>query len=213
MTSITHRKTDTPGRARKRKTRRFWSLKNLRELEENTCGQAFTLEGITAAMLILIVTYTLFESSVVVSPIWSEYGDIQLKQLGYDILRSLDVHRTSMNLSACPDTQNVTRNSLQYMLIQLNASDPKPNRDFLNALNSMLDPSIKKRLEIYWVNQTNNNTIQHLVLINNTPIPDAVGVSRIVVLYPCDITSSSPFYGSVNDTALAVEIRMILWHV
>jgi hypothetical protein len=180
----------------------------------DTRAQAFTLEGITAALLILIVTYTLFESSVVVSPIWSEYGDIQLKQLGYDVLRSLDVHRTGMNMSACPDTQNVSRNSLQYMLIQLNASNPQPNQEFLNALDMMLDPSIKKRLEVYWVNQSNNNTIETLVLINNTPIPDAVGVSRIIVLYPCDVTSSSPFYGSfTNDTALAVEVRMILWHV
>ncbi|RLI79806.1 hypothetical protein DRP07_09790 [Archaeoglobales archaeon] len=176
-------------------------------------AQAFTLEGITAALLILIVTYTLFESSVVVSPIWSEYGDIQLKQLGYDILRSLDVHRTNMNLSACPDTQNVTRNSLQYMLIQLNASNPQPNRDFLNALDAMLDPSIKKRVEVYWVNMSNNNTIESLTIINNTPIPDAVGVSRSIVLYPCEITPTSPFYGSVNDTALVVEVRMILWYV
>jgi hypothetical protein len=177
-------------------------------------AQAFTLEGITAALLILLVTYTLFESSIVVSPIWSEYGDIQLKQIGYDVLRSLDVHRTSMNLSACPDTRNVSKNSLQYMLIQLNASNPQPNEEFLNALSMMLDPSIKKRLEVYWVNQSDNNTIKTLVLINNTPVPDAVGVSRIIVLYPCDVTTSSPFYGSfTNDTALAVEVRMILWRV
>jgi hypothetical protein len=182
-------------------------------LKRDDKAQAFTLEGITAAMLILIVTYTLFEGSVVVSPIWSEYGSIQLKQLGYDALRSLDIHRTSMNLSACPD-QNVTRNSLRYMLIQLNATDPQPNRDFMNTLDALLDPSIKKRLEVYWVNQSNNNTIESLVLINNTPIPDAVGVSRIVVIYPCEINSTSPFYASfTNDTALAVEVRMILWHV
>jgi len=185
----------------------------VRKLFHNEEAQAFTLEGITAALLLLIVTYALFESSVVVSPIWSEYGNIQLKQKGYDVLRSLDVHRTSLNQSACPDLSNLSRNSLQYMLVQLNSSDPQPNSEFLNAMNAMLDPSIKKRLEVYWVNQTNNNTIQSLVLINNTPIPDAVGVGRIIVLYPCEITSQSPFNGSVNDTALAVEVRMILWYV
>ncbi len=176
-------------------------------------AQAFTLEGITAALLLLIVTYALFESSVVVSPIWSEYGNIQLKQKGYDVLRALDVHRTSLDQSKCPDLANVSKNSIQYMLIQLNRSNITVNEEFENALNAMLDPSVKKRMEIYWINQSNNNTLENLVLINNTPIPDAVAVSRVIVLYPCEVTPQSPFNESVDEDPLAVEVRMVLWYV
>ncbi|MDK2877274.1 MAG: hypothetical protein PWQ22_1684 [Archaeoglobaceae archaeon] len=44
-------------------------------------AQSFTLEGVMASLLLLVVMYTFFQSSLVVSPMWSEISDAQLRLL------------------------------------------------------------------------------------------------------------------------------------
>ncbi len=53
-------------------------------------AQAFTLEGVMAALLLLLVMYTFFQSSLVISPMWSELTDAQLRLLANDALKILD---------------------------------------------------------------------------------------------------------------------------
>ncbi|RLI75208.1 hypothetical protein DRO97_03900 [Archaeoglobales archaeon] len=179
----------------------------------NNKAQALTLEGVTAALLLLLVLYTLFQSSLVISPVWSELGDAQLKQIGYDTLRVLD-RDESYN------------DSLKYMLYHLNKTDPeypKPNEEFINSLETLLTSSIRYRLEVSWTNITGNSTlrnfnfIENLVLINNTPTPDAVMVSRLVVLDNRSLTPSSPFMPNLDNVTssypIVVEVRLILWAV
>ncbi len=158
-------------------------------------GQMMTLEGIMGAMLLFLVTYTLFQSSLVISPLWSEFSDAQLKQLAYDSLRILD---GSSGLN----------DSLKGMLLSLNSSFT-PNQDFINSLEKLIRPA-NYRLEIYWVN---NSKIEKAVLVDNRPTPEAVAASRIVVLKNGDLSPSSPFYraGAKSYTPVVVEVRLIVW--
>jgi len=158
-------------------------------------GQMMTLEGIMGALLLFLVTYTLFQSSLVISPLWSEFSDAQLKQIAYDSLRILD--------------GNSTRNdSLEGMLISLDSSFA-PNQDFIQSLDRLIRPA-NYRLEIYWVN---GSSIESAVLVNNKPTPEAVAASRIVVLKNGDLSPSSPFYRSTGKTytPIVVEVRLIVW--
>ncbi len=158
-------------------------------------GQMMTLEGIMGAMLLFLVTYTLFQSSLVISPLWSEFSDAQLKQLAYDSLRILD---GSSGLN----------DSLKGMLLSLNSSFT-PNQDFINSLEKLIRPA-NYRLEIYWVN---NSKIEKAVLVDNRPTPEAIAASRIVVLKNGDLSPSSPFYraGAKSYTPIVVEVRLIVW--
>lgn len=155
-------------------------------------GQTFTLEGIAAAMLILLATYTLFQSSLVISPMWSEFSDAQLKQKGQDALTILDGDKEH-------------KDSLKGMLIRLNSSF-QANDQFLNSLDKTVHPASYK-LEVRWVNKTTEE-VESRALNDNEPTPEAVAADEIVVVTEDDVDSSSPFY---NKTPLAVEVRLILW--
>lgn len=155
-------------------------------------GQTFTLEGIAAAMLILLAAYALFQSSLVISPMWSEFSDAQLKQKGHDALNILD-----------GDGEH--EDSLKGMLVRLNSSY-EANGQFLTSLDKTVHPACYK-LEIRWVNKTTGEVVSR-ALNDDVPTPEAVAADEIVVLTEDDVDSSSPFY---NKTPLAVELRLILW--
>ncbi len=156
-----------------------------------------TLEGIMAALLLLVVTYTLFQSSLIVSPLWSEFSDAQLKQIAYDTLRVLD--------------GDPSRNdTLKGMLIRLDSSF-KPNDEFVKAVETLVKPA-NFRVEIYWVN---GSRVESRVLVDNKPTPEAVAASRFVVIESGELSQSSPFYrGGINDVRsmpIVIEVRLILW--
>jgi len=152
-------------------------------------AQTFTLEGVAASLLILIATYTIFQSTVVMSPSWSEFNNIQLKQLGYDILRVLDN----------PEGGN---SSLRGFIDNLTCSDGRyfAPAEFSSNLSAILDSlHTSGRVELIWVNESR---IETAVLSNfsKIPTPNAVRVSRFVV--------------SSNDclpNAMVVEVRLTLW--
>ncbi len=152
-------------------------------------AQTFTLEGVAASLLILIATYTVLQSTVILAPTWSEFENVQLKQLGYDILRIMD-------------NQNEENSSIRGMLKNLNCNNgtcisPVEFSDnltkILNAINSFA------RLEILCVE---NGEIRTFILdgFEKEPTPNAVRVSRFVIVEnaPC-----------VN--AKVVEVRLTLW--
>lgn len=155
-------------------------------------GQTFTLEGIAAAMLILLATYALFQSSLVISPMWSEFSDAQLKQKGQDALTILNGDKEH-------------KDSLKGMLVRLNSSY-QANGQFLTSLEKTVHPACYK-LEIRWVNKSTEEVVSR-ALNDNEPTPEAVATSKVVVITEDDVDSSSPFY---NKTPLAVELRLILW--
>ena len=153
-------------------------------------GQTFTLEGVAASLLILIATYTIFQSTVVMSPSWSEFNNIQLKQLGYDILRVMDN----------PEAVN---SSLRGMIGNLSCEDGNyyAPAEFSQNLSLLLNvlPAYG-RVELIWFN---GSSIETALLFNfsQNPTPNAVRVSR--------------FVAASNDnclpTAKIVEVRLTLW--
>ncbi len=162
-------------------------------------AQAFTLEGVMASLLLLIVVYTFFQSSLVISPMWSELSDAQLRLLAQDTLKILDN----------PDKVdgNYINATLQGMISQLNSSF-EPNPEFLYALDRVTFPA-DYRLELYWVE---GGGINGTAIVDNDPTPEAVGGSRFVVIEKDDLSSDSPFKNNpeISDPVV-FEVRLILW--
>lgn len=154
-------------------------------------AQTFTLEGVAASLLLLVATYTIFQSTVVMSPAWSEFENVQLKQLGYDILRVLDA----------PGGGN---ESLRGMINNSTCSNDHcyPPVEFTRNLTAILSNiTANARVEILCVE---NNEIKIFVLenFNKTPTPNAVRVSRFVV-------EGDRF--SLCGSAKVAEVRLTLW--
>lgn len=152
-------------------------------------AQTFTLESVAASLLLLIATYTIFQSTVVLAPSWSEFENVQLKQLGYDILRVLD-DPSGENTSLVGMIKNLTCNNDRC----------QPPQEFLSNLTVILSSiNANARTEILCVE---GGEIKVFVLegFNKTPTPNAIRVSRFVVVdtFLC-------------QNARVVEVRLTLW--
>ncbi len=169
-------------------------------------GQTFTLEGIAASLLLILATYTVFQSSVVVSPSWSEFTNVQLKQTAYDLLRAAD-NRSS-------------NTSWQFLLKNLNTSYCDPYGCNISLANPALSQNLSlilnsigadARLEAVWL--VDNNTINTTVLkpFDDDPTPNAVRASRLIFLDTVD--PDSIFNHSDYKDYMVVEVRLTLWRI
>ncbi len=190
-------------------------------------GQTFTLEGIAASLLLIIATYTIFQSSVVVSPSWSEFNNVQLKQLAYDILRIADNDSSSNSLQAALKNLNVTTNCDPASHPASITCNSTGNADwccdlslaapeFENNLTDVLERfGADARLEIIWLNGSNVNTTV-LKPFDHEPTPNAVRASRFIYLGDISANTNLPFYSHASsnfNSNLLVEVRLTLWKV
>ena len=56
----------------------------------NDEGQLYTIEGITAGMIMLVTAFTIFNSGLIYTPGDAHISDMQIQQLGYDALLMMD---------------------------------------------------------------------------------------------------------------------------
>ncbi len=170
-------------------------------------GQVFTLEGISAALLLILATYAVFHSTVLISPSWSEFTNVQLKQLGYDTLRVFDSPVNGWKSLIVNVTSDKCSMVGGIYTCNLTSIDP----EFLNEFDRVLDAThAEGRLEMLWVNGTNVN-LTVFYPFNETPTPNAVRVSRFIVVNKTDLPANTIF--NVNFNKLVVEVRLTLWRV
>ncbi len=68
----------------------------------NDEGQLYTIEGITAGVIMLVTAFTIFNSGLVYTPGDAHISDMQIQQLGYDALQMMDTPEDMSPLSASP---------------------------------------------------------------------------------------------------------------
>ncbi|MBO8179244.1 MAG: hypothetical protein H0Z19_01990 [Archaeoglobus sp.] len=157
-------------------------------------GQTFTLEGVAASLLILLAVYTMFQSTVVIAPSWSDFANVQLKQIGYDILKILD-------------NPNGGNSSLAGMIENCSSGYKAPEEFNTNLSKILENLNTFGRVDLIW---TNGSKIEQITLngFNRTPTPDAVRVSRFVVV---PNLHNSECFGLTTPETKVVEVRLTLW--
>ncbi|WAI00418.1 DUF7288 family protein [Methanogenium organophilum] len=68
----------------------------------NDEGQLYTIEGITAGVIMLVTAFTIFNTGIVYTPGDAHITDMQIQQLGYDALQMMDTPADSSPLSVSP---------------------------------------------------------------------------------------------------------------
>lgn len=68
----------------------------------NDEGQLYTIEGITAGVIMLVTAFTIFNSGLIYTPGDAHISDMQIQQLGYDALLMMDTPDNFAPLSASP---------------------------------------------------------------------------------------------------------------
>jgi hypothetical protein len=170
-------------------------------------GQVFTLEGIVAAVMMLMVTYFLFHSTIIISPLTGESSDAQLKQLGLDVLTLLDNPSSSSN------------DTLQNALTSLNQSNYPYG--LIDSLEEILPENVDYNLQVLYYNTTEDE-LHIYPITSKTYTEDTVSASRYVVIRNSAFVYDSPFLfnesGGIEGTIdseypVVLEVKLILWRV
>ncbi len=180
------------------------SFTDIKLIKLDCKAQAFTLESIAAALLLLVVAYFLFRSTLIISPQSTQVVDVQLSQYAKDTLRVLD------------NPASPTNDTLEYVLEHLNSSDfEEVVAPLVNATKECLPKDVGFNFAVYYYNYTTKK-VEKLDLTNFVPSSSTVTASRYIVLDSKDFVSGSPFVSTAPESGsypVVVEVRLTLWRV
>ncbi len=169
-------------------------------------AQAFTLESIVAAVLLLVVAYFLFRSTLLIAPQSTQVVDVQLSQYARDTLRILDN----------PSPPPYTRDTLEYVLEHLNSSDfNEVLQPLLNSTRECLPKDVNFNIDVYYYNFSRGK-IEEVSLTHNYPTSSTVTVSRYIVIDSSSFVNDSPFVSPSFESGsypVVLEVRLTLWRV
>jgi hypothetical protein len=163
-----------------------------------TDGQFYTMEGIAAAVLMVLTAYLVMGATSVYTPGDTHIIDMQLEQVGNDALKMLDTKNLSSN--------NLTDLELYVWTHNTTAFDSSLN----SLLNSNLGDAnpIKYKADIYYIigNTGNVSVYEFLPSTHYTGDVNGVRISRWVFVPP--LVSAVPYNKTRNQTVL---LEVLLW--
>jgi len=168
-------------------------------------AQAFTLESIVAAMLLLLVAYFLFRSTLIIAPQSTQVVDVQLSQYAKDTLRVLD------------NPSSPTQDTLEYVLEHLNSSNFNTVvLPLINSTKECLPVDVNFSFVVYYYNFS-TGSVEKISLTNTNPVSNTVTASRYIVIDSNDFVSDSPFVSNSSYESsgypVVLEVRLTLWQV
>jgi hypothetical protein len=164
---------------------------------DRTEGQFYTMEGIAAAVLMVLTAYLVMSTTSVYTPGDTHIIDMQLEQVGSDALKIMDTKTDqSENLS-----------DLEWYIWNNNAAGfDAAFGSLINANNPGTNP-VKYKADIYYVTSTNNVSKYEFLPASNY-IGDVNGVSVYRWVFVQNPTSPPTPYEHRNQTVL---LEVLLW--
>jgi len=179
----------------------------------NDKGQIYTMEGVTASLIILGVLLFIIEANSLVVPQTANIINMKLGETSNDVLTSLDWNSSDSwsptgSLEAYVagwDGQTVTysNNIPDVSLLALNSN-----------ITAMLPQDVQYNLGFVYVNST--GTHNSMVIINGEPGDNSMVATRLVTLNSND-TSLSQFWKSDSTIAAGspqvVQVKITCWNL
>ncbi len=169
----------------------------------NDAGQLYTMEGVAAGVIMLLTAYIVISTTSIYTPGDTHIPDMQLEQLGSDVLAMMDT----------PDTNGSTSELVGFVKNETGTMGGNDLRDKFLAGCKMRsgDPDDNLRAQVYLSYRTSGGSVNTTLL--SSPDPEftgrenAVRVTRWVQL-------PSGNYGIPNmeiSRPHAVLVEVLLW--
>jgi hypothetical protein len=163
----------------------------------NDQGQLYTIEGVAAAILMVVTAYLVLSSTTIFTPQESHIADMQLEQLGHDALVVMNTPQ-----------ENGTFSNLSKAI-----SHDRPDwfdDNYTRLVNSHVyqrDDSLKYTMNYYFVNPSTKAT-EKFVFLQNTPYfrENAVKVTQWVNI---DLPNATDYLK--NNQTKIVLAEVLIW--
>jgi|GEM_PF-4394017 len=165
---------------------------------KNESAQMNTIEGVSAAVLMMITLFFVTQSSII-TPQTEMVLDTQLKQLGNDALRVLDSEEITNNYT--------TNNTMLEMYVANWSAD-----DLDSDLDMLLTDNIMYNLDFVHL-ETDLNMNRSRVITSGAPVENSVVVSRLVSLHSDDDVSTRWNLTIAPTDVKVVDVRLTLWYI
>jgi hypothetical protein len=174
----------------------------------NDFGQLYTIEGVAAAILIVVTAYLVISTTTIITPQDVHIIDMQLQQLGNDALMMMDT----------PDTYGNESERNQSVLSRVISENDKIafQEQFLSYLTSKTyneTPTMTYAFNATVYYRDNSGIIQSYIF-SDTPYyrENAIKVSRWVYL-PNGANMASPMNDLKDGKPHSVLLEVLLWRI
>ena len=165
---------------------------------KNESAQMNTIEGVSAAVLMVITLFFVTQSSII-TPQTEMVLDTQLKQLGNDALRVLDSEEITNNYAA--------NNTMLEMYVANWSAD-----DLDSDLDMLLTDNIMYNLDFVHL-EADHSMNRSRVITRGAPVENSVVVSRLVSLHSDDSISTRWNLTIAPTDVKVVDVRLTLWYI
>lgn len=183
----------------------------------NDRGQIYTMEGVTAALIILSVLYFIIEANSLVVPQTEKSVDMKLGELANDVLTTLDWNSN--------DSWSTTGSLQSYVdgwvgqKVTYSSNIPDPGLAPLSSnITAMLlqddlyqQDDVQYNLQFIYADK-DNKMHTDMVLLNGEPGDNSMTASRIVTLHADDPGLSS-YWQTNGQFPQVVQVKIICWHL
>ena len=192
------------------------------KLVKDKNAQLHTLEGLSAAILMLATLFFVTQGTTYITPQTEMSLDVQLMQFGHDALIVLDSEdpEDDILLKKYVLGWNGTEASFINPVpnsIDVNSSQFGTNgdNDLNHSLHELLPNNVVYNVDFVFYNETTQELNTSHIIMNGAPMDNSVGVSQLVTLHYNDLNDAPP-YSVWNDIIntyelQVVEVRLILW--
>lgn len=190
----------------------------MRRLRNDDSGQIHTIEGVVAALVVLVALTYIIGSITFVSPQTEKTTVMKLSIKAQDI----------MNVLACQDqpdnfTSPLTRGIAQWDGGVANATNVvSPGEPSIGTLNdrilSMLPGNVMYNMNVSYIDEPASTAAGRLVfrdkylIFHGDPQDNSVMASKILVLNSYDIAGSANYWSGMT-TPKTVEVKLVLWSI
>ena len=172
----------------------------------NAEGQLYTMEGIAAGVIMILTAYLVLGSTTVYTPGDTHITDMQLEQVGYDILKVMDT----------PETQG-TMSELEQLVYnnQGNIFLDRFWNKYLMTLNIAAQKttgrgsSILAFATVYY--HKNGEEGLHSYTFGTPPIPYTGGQTGVTVTRLVRVPGRGSMPANVDDRPQVVLVEVFLW--
>ena len=110
-------------------------------------AQLYTIEGISAALLMVITAYLILSSTSILTPGDTHISDMQLEQLGNDVLKMMD---TAEEFDEAVET--IYEKKQSYLEEELSKDLSNPNSfttDFIDKFQEYAGDDVDKKVKVF----------------------------------------------------------------